>query len=187
MSLREQQNFLAKLYTDEQFRRAFLSEPAKIGKENYLNESEIIEIAEMLPEEISFFAESLFRKRLREVEKFLPLTQKVLSEDFQKFFREFSQNYNPQTVKKHLEDAIEFCNYLRKSDFVSEVSKNAAKYEQAKLTFYGCGKQFMVCKLSNDVREISKQIVITSGFNMKRKTKFAVWLRLGKKIKHFFL
>ncbi len=87
MSLREQQNFLAKLYTDEQLRRAFLSEPSKIGEENYLNETEITEISEMLPEEISFFAESLVLKRLRQVEKFLPLTRKVCGDEFQRLFR----------------------------------------------------------------------------------------------------
>ncbi|MGI9054354.1 MAG: hypothetical protein ACR2F2_00995, partial [Pyrinomonadaceae bacterium] len=136
MSLLEQQNFLAKLYTDEKLRRDFLSEPSKIGQENYLNEIEIAEITEILPEEISFFAESLFWKRLREVEKFLPLTRKVSDDVFQKLFREFSQNYNPQTIKKHLEDANGFCLFLQQNNSVSEIVKNTAKYEQAKLKFY---------------------------------------------------
>src|SRR6185369_7897216 len=104
MSLQEQQNLLAKLYTDAEFRRAFLSMPEKIGIENELNKIEIKEIAGIMPEELDFFADSLFWKRLREVEKFLPLTRKVLGEDFINYFRRFSQNFNPQTVKKHIED-----------------------------------------------------------------------------------
>jgi len=187
MSLREQQNFLAKLYTDEQFRRDFLSEPLKIGAENYLTESEIAEISEMLPEEISFFAESLSRKRLREVEKLLPLTRKLLGDDFQHFFHKYSQFYNPQTSKKHLEDAIEFCNFLQKSDSVSEISKNTAKYERAKLKFYGDGKQLVVCVLSYDVREISQQSANKTNINTNKKTKIAIWFRVGKTVKHYFI
>ena len=49
MSLQKQQNLLAKLYTDAEFRRAFLSEPEKIGAENDLSEREIAEIAGIMP------------------------------------------------------------------------------------------------------------------------------------------
>lgn len=187
MSLIEQQNFLARLYTDEQFRRAFLSEPQKLGKENLLTENEIAEIFEVLPEEIAFFAESLFRKRLREVEKLMLLTREITGADFERFFREFSQTYNPQSVKKHLEDAIAFCNYLRKNAFVSETPKNAAKYEQTKLKFYGCEKRFAVCFLSGDVRGISVQKEKNTNVNFKGKMKLAVWLRSGNKVRHFFI
>ncbi|MGI9055007.1 MAG: hypothetical protein ACR2F2_04305 [Pyrinomonadaceae bacterium] len=186
MSLLEQQNFLAKLYTDEKLRRDFLSEPSKIGQEDYLNEIEIAEITEILPEEISFFAESLFWKRLREVEKFLPLTRKVAGNDFQRLFREFSQNYNPQTIKKHLEDANQFCLFLQQNDSVSEITKNAAKYEQAKLKFHNFGRNFVVCRLNYDVREIS-QIVKDANYNLKKKTQIAIWIRAGKTVRHFFI
>lgn len=186
MSLLEQQNFLAKLYTDEKLRRDFLYEPSKIGRENYLNEIEIAEITEILPEEISFFAESLFWKRLRQVEKMLPLTFKIADDDFQKLFREFSQNYNPQTIKKHLEDANEFCLFLQQNDSVSGITKNAAKYEQAKLKFHNFGKILVICRLNYDVRQIS-QIVKNANYNLKKKTKIAIWIRAGKTIKHFFI
>lgn len=186
MSLQEQQNFLARLYTDAELRRAFLSEPNKIGAENDLGEKEIAEIAEIMPEELNFFAESLFWKRLREVEKFLPLTKEILVEDFERYFRAFSQNFNPQTVKKHLEDALEFCRFLGLED-VSAIAKNAAKFELAKLEFFGYGKQFVFCKLDFDIREISSQNSNLPRGNFKKKTKFAVWLRIGKKSKHFIV
>src|SRR5215213_1679726 len=124
MSLEQQQNLLAKLYTDAEFRRAFLSQPAKIGAEN-----DFSEIAAIMPEELDFFADSLFWKRLREAEKFLPLTRKILGEDFTDNFREFSQQFNPQTVKKHFEDALGFARFLRKGK-ISDLAKNAAKFEQ---------------------------------------------------------
>lgn len=184
MSLHEQQNLLARLYTNAQFRREFLSEPAKIGFENGLDENEIAEIVEILPEEINFFAESLYWKRLREVEKMLPLTKEILKENFARLFREFSQNYNPQTVKKHLEDAIKFGEFLIKSD-VSAIGKNAAKFEKTKLEFFGYAKRFALCKLDFDFRTIDRKGEKEQVFELKKKTIIAIWLKIGSKTKHF--
>jgi hypothetical protein len=170
MSLLEQQNFLARLYTDEKFRRAFLNEPLKIGAENNLNEAEIIELSKVMPDELNFFSESLFVKRLREVEKLLPLTRKILVENFQQHFRAFTNNYNPQTVKKHLEDAIEFCKYLQTKQIET---KDAAKFEQAKLEFHGYGKSFKFVRLNYNIE------------TFEPKKGFAIWIKIGKTIKYF--
>lgn len=183
MSLQQQQNFLARLYTDTNVRRAFLSEPEKIGAENDLNETEITELAEILPEELNFFAESLFWKRLREVEKMLPLSKEFLDEDFITLFREFSQNFNPTTVKKHLEDAIEFGKFLSQTD-VSEIARNLATFERTKLEFFGYGKRFAVCRLNYHIAEISRKGAKAKSDFPRRKT-IAVWLKIGGKIKHF--
>ncbi len=64
-SLQRQQDVLARLYTDETLRHAFRNDPIRIGKENGLNESEITQLTEISAEELDFFAESLFWKRLR--------------------------------------------------------------------------------------------------------------------------
>ena len=181
MSLHEQQNFLAKLYTDAELRREFSSEPISIGLANNLSETEINEIAKILPEEINFFAESLFWKRLREVEKMLTLTKSFLKDDFVKLFREFSQTFNPQSVKKHLEDAIGFCKFLRKSE-VSEIAKNAAKFEQTKLEFFGYDQRFAVCKLDFDFRNIHH---ISQSLELKKRTTIAIWIKIGNKTRHF--
>jgi hypothetical protein len=170
MGLLEQQNLLARLYTDEQFRRDFLNEPVKIGTENNLNESEISELTDVMPDELNFFSESLFVKRLREVEKLLPLTHKVLTENFQQHFREFTNNYNPQSVKKHLEDALEFCKYLQTKQIDT---KDAAKFEQAKLEVFGYGKSFKFVRLNHNIE------------TFEQKKGFAMWIKVGKNIKYF--
>jgi hypothetical protein len=188
MSLLKQQNFLAKLYTDERLRRDFTFDPQKIGSENDLREDEIWEISAIFHEEINFFAASLFRKRLREAEKFLPLTKEVLKSDFDKLFRDFLQNYQARTIKKHLEDAREFCRFLQKKDFVSAIGKDVAKFEEAKIRFFVGGESFVFCRLKFNVHEI-----FHSGENDKssylskisKKTKFLIWIRFRRKIKHF--
>lgn len=187
MSLQAQQNFLARLYTDTDLRRAFLSEPQSVGAANDLNEFEIAELAAVLPEELNFFAESLFWKRLRETEKFLPLTKNVLGADFEKLFREFSQNFNPQAIKKHLEDAIEFCRFLQEKDG-SNQAKDAAKFEMAGLTFNSNAKNFMFAKFDFDMREVLENFPLKkqlAEINFRKRKTFAIWLRIGKIKKHF--
>lgn len=168
MSLLNKQNFLARLYTDENFRRRFLFEPEKLGRKNDLNENEIAEIAGIIHAELNFFADSLFWKRLREAEKFLPETKKVLGKDFTSLFRKFSQNYDPQTVKKHLEDAVEFCDFLAQNSKLSEQAKSTAKFEQSKLKFFGFGKRFVFCRLNNNL--FSNQKSVSFWFRLKGKT-----------------
>ena len=169
MSLLNTQNFLARLYTDEVLRREFLSAPEKIGQENDLSERELAELAEVFPDELNSFADSLRWKRLREVEKLLPLTRAQLNKEFERHFRDFARNFYSQSIKKHLDDALRFCDYLQTDRTVSETAKNAAKYEQAKLEFRALNRRVVARLLDFDV---------TTG---ERKKRLAVWLRVGKK------
>jgi hypothetical protein len=50
MSLLDAQNFLARIYTDENLRREFLSAPEQTGRENNLSEKEIAELAAFSPQ-----------------------------------------------------------------------------------------------------------------------------------------
>jgi hypothetical protein len=186
MSLVEQQNFLARLYTEENLRRSFLAEPAKIGAENDLSETEIAELAAIIPAELNFFADSLVWKRLREAEKLLPLVKKALGADFEKYFRRFANQFLPKTIKKHLEDATEFCSFLRSSEIEPGWKKDLAKFEQARLHFNAGGERFVLRTFDYDIRQIAREI---AGGNApadfpKRRTR-AVWLRAGSRTKFF--
>lgn len=169
MSLQETQNFLARIYTDANLRRQFLSAPDEIGQANNLSDKEIVELVAVFPEELNAFADSLLYKRLREVEKFLPLTKNALGKEFEKRFREFADSYLPSTVKKHLEDSVEFCRYLQKDKTTSSIEKNTAKFEQAKLEFWGLEKRLVIKIFDYDIKT-----------NQKRKH-IAVWLRVGRR------
>src|SRR5215212_4518525 len=135
MSLLDVQNLLARIFTDEDLRLQFLLEPEKIGIENNLSAAEIEQIKQILPEQINFFADSLVYKRLREVEKLLPLTRKILEKEFGKYFREFANQFQPQAIKKHLEDAIEFGGFLQSKRIEPVWAKDLAKLVRARLSF----------------------------------------------------
>lgn len=189
MSLRETQNFLARIYTDEDVRRAFLSEPEKVGRENGLGENEVAELARVLPDELNFFSESLFLKRLREVEKLLPVTHKYLGKDFEASFREFATGFLPKTIKKHLEDAIGFAGFLQAKALEPVWTKDLAGFERAKLKFNNSGKRFLVCLFDYDIRRIlrespAEKVSLQKDYCPKRKT-FAIWFRTGGRPRHF--
>jgi hypothetical protein len=169
MSLLETQNFLAQIYTDDKLRRAFLAEPGKIGSEAGLSEKEIAELSSVLPEELNFFAESLFYKRLREVEKFLPLSREFLGKEFETYFREFASQFITASIKKHYEDAVEFCKFLQHKIKEPNRARDAAKFEQAALEFGSGEKQFILKRFDHELKT-----------GLKRKN-FRLWLRIGKR------
>lgn len=169
MSLFEVQNFLARIYTEEDLRRAFLAEPEKTGSEAGLSENEIAELKQVLPEELIFFSESLFYKRFREIEKLLPLTKEALGENFEVYFREFSNQFVPKSIKKHFEDAVEFCGFLQGKRLEPSWAKDAAKLEQAAMEFGAGDKRFIFRFFNYDLK--TKQ---------KRKN-FRLWLKIGNR------
>lgn len=175
MSLLEQQNFLARIFTDESLRQSFWENPELVGKENGLNEAEIAQLKEIIADDLNYFADSLFHKRLHEVEKLLPLTKRVLEKNFAKLFQQFSQTFQPSSVKKHLEDAIEFCKYLQTQQVEQLFAKETAKFEQTKHEFFSQDKTFSFCLLRHDV------------FSQRKKLRLAVWYRVGKQSRHFIL
>ena len=188
MALIETQNFLARIYTDEKLRREFLSEPEKIGGNNNLKPEEIAELVTIFPEELNAFAESLFYKRLRQVEKLLPLTHRLAGINFEEYFRRFASCFSPESNKKHLEDAVRFADFLQAEKSESSLIKNAAKFEKARLEFNAFQKRFAVILLDYDVRLISESFLSeneSSAQNLTQRKTVVIWLRTGNKVKQF--
>jgi hypothetical protein len=179
MGLLEQQNFLARLYTDEAFRGKFLSKPDSIGQQFHLLPSEINEITEIIPNELSFFSDSLIWKRLREVEKMLPLTAKALGNDLESKFREFSSRFNPLSVKKHVEDALAFCEWLNCTSPISDMVRDMARFEHTKLGFHTKRWYFAFCFLEHDPQNPESR--------KGSRRRLAVWLRLGTKVRFLLI
>lgn len=169
---------MARAFTDENLRRDFGENPAKIAKDFNLSADDIKQIEKILPSEINFFADSLFYKRLNEVEKLLPYTHQHLNKEFSTYFHEFARDFQPKTVKKHPEDAVNFAGFLSNQIFEIDWINDLVIYEQSRLNFYGCRKSFIFKVFSYDIRKSGNAVP------HRRKT-FAVWLRIGKLTKHY--
>jgi hypothetical protein len=186
MGLLEQQNFLARLYTNEGFRHNFIENPNHTGKKHGLSKNEIEELIAIYPNEIEAFALSLFYKRLREVERILPLTKKALGRDFENIFREFIKEFNPQSVKKHHEDALQFCMFLYHFRNNTSLGKNVVMYEFNKLRVHVWGKNFVIKIFDYDFRKLTKHQGLDPKKIKKRKT-VVIWINLRKFKRHYIL
>lgn len=180
MSLKEVQDLLARLCTDADLREKFLNEPTKIGDENDLNEKEIEFLAQVFPDGLRFFADSLFHKRLCEVEKLLPLTRKVLGKEFAASFRNFSRSFQPASIKKHLEDAVKFAEYLQNQNLENAWFRELISFEQANLESYGYGKRFIFRYFRYDIRDVLHAIKYEEAKILSRRRTFGIWLLIGK-------
>ncbi len=136
MGLREQQDLLARLYTDPEFRAAFSSDPSGIGRDAGLSPDDIIAISAISSSDIDVYSEALFRKRLNEAKKILPITVRVLGDGFNAHFRAFSATFNATGAHKHLDDALEFSRYLRSNSDIPSPARDAARFEGKRLEFF---------------------------------------------------
>lgn len=170
MSLLEQQNLLTRLYVDENLRRAFLSDPSAVAEPFGLSDAEIEEISSILPGEIDHFADSLMRKRMREVEKMLPLTRSALQESFETHFIGYTAVTPSSLEISRAEDVLEFCRYLEKE--AKGPVRDAARFEEAKHRFYSGKRHFLVRRFDHDVRK---------GSLAPRRT-YCLWIRIGTRI-----
>lgn len=179
MSLLEQQNLLARLYLDESLRRAFLSDPAGVAGPFGLSDAEIAEIALVVPEEIDSFADSLFRKRAREIEKYLPLSRRMLGAEFDDRLRDFAERAGGQ-AENRFDDALEFCDFLQEEETTSSIQRDAAKLERGRLLFGSGRKSLLVLILEHDFRRNSSK-------DTPRRRTIYVWLRaFGRSVHRIF-
>lgn len=184
MGLNEQQNVLALIFTDPNYRRSFLADPERTGLDAGLDSDEARDIAAIPPEELSFFSDSLIWKRSREVEKMLPLVSSLLQDDFDRTFRAFSASFNPKLVKKHLEDAAAFCTFLELDPDISGPVKSAAKFERTRLDFFAHNRRLAFCFLDYDLRKPLPEPGQEHAKIRKRRS-ISLWLRLGRRVHHF--
>ena len=185
MGLQEQQNVLARMYTDPEYRAAFLSDPHSVGNKDGLSSDEVSDIAAISQSELGFFSDSLVWKRRREVEKLLPLVRKALGDNFDRAFEAFSASYNHQSVKKHLEDAIEFCKFLEFDAHKGLLTRDTAKFERSRLEFFGFHKPIAVCFLKHDFRGLHTGLTDKGRLALPRRRTIALWLRFGRHVRHF--
>jgi hypothetical protein len=86
MALRTVQAALARLFTDEATREAFIKDPQGSARAFGLNEEEAATFAQLAPQAIGRFARSLDGKRILDARKMTPLTAQALGAAFAEHF-----------------------------------------------------------------------------------------------------
>lgn len=132
-NLEKTQQFLAQLYTHRQLREQFFTNPAEVREKWGIEEASIQQLSTLDRAQVEFFASSLIHKRLNQVSKLLPLTQKALGRDFSRLFLDYAETYSPSGIKKHLNDGLAFCNFLQRTPFEKDWWYDVVRYEEDNL------------------------------------------------------
>ena len=160
MSLLEQQKFLAELFVDPALRKSFLGEPQVTGKRFDLDDAEIEEFLEVVQTELDYYADSLVWKRFREIEKLLPRLRGVLGRDFRSCFFEYAPSFNPDGVRKHYADGLEFCRWIEAStDPILSTAKASAEFERKRLQFVSGERSIAFCRLPGSTAGNERRII----------------------------
>jgi hypothetical protein len=167
MSLREQQDLLARLYTDPDLRATFLAGGPVTAS---ISDAELAELRSVAPEELEYYSRSLVGKRLAEIRKLLPLSSERMKGDFAARFREFAPAFNPSSTKKHLEDAIAFARWLAQRTSDRKI-REALEFDLAKLEFFGEGRRLVVRIHLFDIVSGKRRLI----------PRIRLWLRFGKR------
>ncbi len=182
MSLREQQNVLAKLFTDPQFRSAFHKRPEETGKVHDLTPSEINELVQVEPTAVEEYAVALLFKRLRAVENLLPLTSRLLGKDRSRLFFDFAASEISEGPKKNFFEARGFCVFLESAP--SAIAKDVAavaRFERKRLEFFHDRRRLTISTIPPVLGEEVGTLSSLSRYFGDRRARVAAWLRIGRR------
>jgi hypothetical protein len=87
MALGQVQAALARLFTDEAARKAFIEDPQAAARAFGLDRDEAATLAQLAPQAVSGFARSLDAKGILDARKIMPLTARALGQIFADHFR----------------------------------------------------------------------------------------------------
>ena len=124
MSVLELQQLLARLYTDPWLLEQYLADPAGFSSRYAPGDAGFV--GQIDPWQLKFFALSLRSKRAGEVKKLLPLTLSALSGRFEDEFETHAAAVIPTGDRKHLADAMAFCEHLIGMDLEQRTLEAAA-------------------------------------------------------------
>lgn len=128
MSVLEVQQLLARLYTDPFLLEEFLSDREGFCRRHVNGCGGFI--GQLDSDQLEFFACSLRSKRAGEVKKLLPMTVRALGLEFEAEFNRYAATAIPTGERKHLADAMAFCEHLiGDAGKLDQIIKEAAAFE----------------------------------------------------------
>ncbi len=181
MELALQQKLVARLCTDRTFREEFFENPARVAAHEGLTVA-AEGLAELHHEQLRQFVRLLRMRRLGAVGVALPLTRKVLGNQFVECFKLYLLKRQQPEVPRAAEEAVEFVKFLQQHAgehrFDPAWSVSLARYEAARLEAVWLGRRLVVRWLPHRVGELLAFLAegpVEAG-NFERPT-LAVWWR----------
>jgi hypothetical protein len=171
------------LYTNSIFRNEFIADK-KSFYHNHAFSPETITFLEALSiPQLTFFAEGLLKKRMHEVRSLLPLSVKLMRKTFTELFLKFSDQYTPNGIHKHQEDAIQFVEYvlgqLKKTN-IDQFGHSVMLYEQEQLRCFINPKKYRISFYKYDLVKNYGILLKQEGVSSLRKRLNIIVWKQGK-------
>lgn len=181
MGLAQTQALLARLLTDAALRERFLLDPLAVGREWGLTPGEAGELAAVSQRQLNDAARALLFKRLREVEKLLPLARRALGGDFGDLFLRYAETGAPVGAKRHRADAVAFARHLdalsRAGRDVPAWAAEITRCEAAGLEMGDPARRWRGAWFRYDLERLSRDLMAGKPPAPRIRPMLAVWLR----------
>lgn len=191
MGLKQQQQALARLYTDAALRAKFRANPRVASAALGLTVEEANQIASIPSQKIDRFAQSLHRKRADEVRTLLPYTCRALGESFETLFTNHADQYCPQGCHKHQDDALRFAKFLCNPMFYEKVAAcviDIVRFESTVLRVHESKTRLFVRIFRHDVRQLIRKIDDGQQIADKaHRLSFGIWIRFRSLKRSYFI
>jgi hypothetical protein len=178
MPLKETQILLARLFTDADLRRAFAEDPVAIARRFGLNEKEAREFARVDQAALARFAQSLLSKRALDARKALPLTARVLGDEFERRF--FEAVSGPPAPARYRADAAALARRLAalaEGEGAPAWIGDLARYELAFVAASHPGAVCLFRRFRYPVARIASTLLLGGTPDAAPRTSVGVWLR----------
>jgi hypothetical protein len=185
LSLRDLQRQVARLVTEPALRQRFLDRPAETAEAEGWDAETARALAEIPPDRLRHFGDSLANKRAFDVSRTLPLTLRAVGEPrFFALFRELVAGSPRSAGGRIRDDAVAFAGALRgagpRSDVPAWVADLAA-FEAASIRASAPGPRLVALRLGHHPGDL---VAATLGAGphgeVRPRRTIVLWFRLGR-------
>jgi len=184
MGLAEVEQILGRLTADAELRERFVHDPLVVGRELGLSAGETRRVARSAAARIDSYSGTPRGRRLLELSKLLPLTQRVLADRFSAHFKTFAASRAaPAHDAAHLlEDAQEFATYLegrlREERVGPGWTLDLLRFEKARLKAADPSRRFVARYFRHDIGRLVRSVARREETPAAaRRSTVAVWWR----------
>jgi hypothetical protein len=162
MALSEIEQILARLSADAVLRERFVNDPVTLARELGLTASASRQLRREAATRFDSFAASPRDRRLIELGKLLPLTQRVLQGRFAAHFKRYAATRGTGGIERLFGDALDFAAYLeaklREERVGSGWTLELLRYEKARLKAADPKRRLVVALFRHDISRLVRSV-----------------------------
>jgi hypothetical protein len=162
MGLAEIEQILSRLTTDEALRGRFVDNPFALGRELGLSAAESRHLRREAATRFNSFAASSRDRRMVDMGKLLPLTQRILQGRFAAHFNHYAATHESGGIERLFGDALDFADYLEKSLREERVGSGwtleLLRYEKARLRAADPNRRLVVAVFRHDISRLVRSV-----------------------------